>query len=159
VILPGEIRGICVTLLIADKQTLVVMMDESGGVNRAGTGSTENTDWDLYIGKTDPASFQRLRSKVSPQLLNWCGQARTAPEVLGKPCKLKIDFFADLSERGKSSSMVWNYGSESQGPPPDVCEFVLAAIDVSREWHERQKKSAFNAGTGEPKRWWQFWRP
>ncbi len=155
---PDEIRGLCVTLLVAGEQALVVLMDESGSVNRSGSGSTNNSDLDLYIGRTDPACFTFLRSRISPQLLNWCGQSRTAPDIQGKPCKLTIDFFTNLSERGRSFSMEWNYGSESEGPPADVCEFVRSAVEVTRDWHEQQKKMVMKAEARPSKPWWQFWR-
>lgn len=134
------------------------MMDDKGSVNRAGNGSTNNSDFDLYIGATDPASFHRLRGRISTQLVEWCGQSRTAPVVRGKRCKLTIDFFTDLGQGGKSSSMQWNYGSESQGPPAEVCEFVRASVEVTQEWFERQKNMVMSAHKRTLKRWWQFWR-
>jgi hypothetical protein len=33
----------------------------------------------------------------------------------------------------------WRYGSESQGPPPEVCEFVVAAVEATDPWFEQQK--------------------
>jgi hypothetical protein len=35
--------------------------------------------------------------------------------------------------------MVWKYGSESAGPPPEVAALVLAALEGTASWFENQK--------------------
>ena len=83
-----DIHGITVTLTIAGEQTLFILLDAGGGINRMGTGSESNTEEDMFIGQTDPSLFRHLSDQVTPGLLRWCGQMRADPKPVGKLCEL-----------------------------------------------------------------------
>ena len=48
----GEIAAILVTLRVNEEESLFVLVAADGSINRLGTGSVNNTDRDLFIGKT-----------------------------------------------------------------------------------------------------------
>ena len=136
---PDEIHGILVTLKIGDEQSLFVMLGSDGSINRLGTGAVDNTERDMFIGRTEPGLFQQLRQQVTPQLLAWCGQSRTAPEPKGKNCELTVGF---KRANGEELMSGWRYGSESMGPPPEVAQFVVAAVRATDPWFEKQQAMA-----------------
>jgi hypothetical protein len=43
---------------------------------------------------------------------------------------------------GQELMTKWRYGSESQGPPPEVCQFVVDAVEATDPWFEQQKAMA-----------------
>jgi hypothetical protein len=150
-----DIRGILVTLKVGNDQALFVMLGADGSINRMGTGSVNNTELDMFIGRTSPEVFHQLRGRVTEALLGWCGQSLSAPEKRGKVCTLTVGFqIADGQER----ITAWEYGSESQGPPPEVCDFVVAAVETTTPWYEQQKTIVSRRGQEGGKKWWQFWK-
>lgn len=151
----NNIAGIMVTLLIDGKQSLFIMLSSDGTINRLGTGSVENTEQSMYLGQTSTELFRQLSEKISDDLLSWCGQALSAPEQRGKTCELSVGF---KMQNGEELVTDWKYGSESQGPPPAVCEFVLAAIDGTTQWYDEQKTIAERGKINANKKWWQFWK-
>jgi hypothetical protein len=134
---PADIfQGIMVTLLIGGEQSLVIMLGSDGSIKRLGTGAVDNTERDMFIGRTDPAVFRALREQITPELLSWCGQSRTDPGPHGKVCELTVGF-----KRASGVELVtaWRYGSESMGPPPDVGQFVVAVVQATDAWFAQQQ--------------------
>jgi hypothetical protein len=41
---------------------------------------------------------------------------------------------------GRLAKSGWRYGSESQGPHPEVCAFVAAAVEATEPWFQREKQ-------------------
>jgi hypothetical protein len=72
-----EFHGIMLTLLVGGEQSLFVMLGADGSINRLGTGAVDNTDRDMYVGRTDPGVFRALREQITLELLPWCGQSRS----------------------------------------------------------------------------------
>jgi hypothetical protein len=131
-----SITAILVTLRIGEGQSLFIMLDSEGGINRLGTGSVNNSENVMCIGKTDPTLFLQLRAAITPELLQYCGQSLSAPNPKGERCDLRVGF----RQRDRRELMTrWTYGSESQGPPPVVGKFVLAAVNATNAWYETQK--------------------
>src|SRR5262245_5010100 len=124
-----------VTLLIGGEQSLFIMLGSDGSINRMGTGPVDNAERDMFIGKTGPQLFQQLRCKVSHELLGWCGRQLADPQPQGKACELTVGF---QRADGKELMTNWRYGSESQGPPPEVCQFVVDAVEATDPWFEEQ---------------------
>ncbi len=134
-----EIRGVMVKLLVGDEQSLFVMLGSDGSISRVGTGSVENVERDMFIGKASPEVFQGLRAKVTPELLGWCGRQLSDPHPQGKLCELTVGF---QQAGGQELLTGWRYGSQSQGPPSEVCQFVTAAVEATNPWYEQQKAMA-----------------
>jgi hypothetical protein len=133
-----ELAAILLTLKIGQEQALFVMLSSDGAINRLGTGAVDNNERTMCIGKTDTSLFERLRSMVTPELLQFGGQMLSDPNPKGQPCKLMVGF---KKKDGKELMIGFGYGSESQGPPPAVCKFVLAAVDATEPWYKEQMGS------------------
>jgi hypothetical protein len=130
-----------VSLYVADQQALFVMLGADGSINRLGTGAGGNTENDLCIGKTTPNVFTDLRGRINPDIFQWEG-GHADPAPVGKSCKLTVGF---QMAGGKALMSEWRYGSESLGPPPEVRDFVVAAVELTDPWYE-QLKSAGRGG-------------
>jgi hypothetical protein len=49
-----DVHGVMVTLLAGGEQSLFIMLGSDGSISRMGTGSVDNAERDLFIGKTGP---------------------------------------------------------------------------------------------------------
>lgn len=132
------ITGIMVTLHVADQQALFILLASDGTINRMGSGSLNNTDRILFIGCTAFELFEGLRQRVGTDLLRWLGQY-SDPSPQGEPCRLTVGF---LHDDGSESMSHWQWGAESQGPPPAVRDFVIAAVQITEPWFQQQKQMA-----------------
>jgi hypothetical protein len=137
---PKDLSGVMVTLHIEGEQKLFLMLANDGMIKRMGTGFEGCTEDELFIGKTEPKAFENVRSLSGAILANWLG-SYADPDPVGKKCKLVVGF-----RSGKSAEFVseWEYGTESQGPPPDVSSLVVASVEATNQWFANQKKLAAN---------------
>jgi hypothetical protein len=148
---PESINAIMVKLDIADRQALFIVLANDGLVNRLGTGAVNNTENDLFIGRTNDPLFTELRAQVRPEWLDRFGEY-DVPSKAGSTCKLSVLFKAAQGDKGGVSFI---YGSESQGPPGDICHFVTEAVRLTDPWYEKQKQMAANSKKDRP--WWRPW--
>jgi hypothetical protein len=131
-----SITGILITLHVADDQVLYVMLNADGTINRMGDGTVSNTNLDLFIGKSHGKEFEQHCSHITPQLAQLLG-SYTDPHPQGQPCRLIIGF---RNAVGSESCSRWQYGTDSQGPPTEICDFVRSAVTVTDPWYEEQLK-------------------
>jgi hypothetical protein len=143
---PKDVSGVMVTLHIEDEQKLFVMLAADGMIKRMGTGTVECKENELFIGKAGTKAFERVRSQSGAILNNWLG-SYASPEQLGKKCKLVVGFRTANSQEFISE---WEYGTESQGPPPDVSSLVLASVEATSEWYGEKMKLAASTETPRP---------
>ncbi|MBV9122099.1 MAG: hypothetical protein JO112_01905 [Planctomycetes bacterium] len=134
----NDTLNIFLTLYVAEAQVLYVTLSADGTIHRMGTGSEYNEEFDLFIGRSTRNMFDCLSSQVTPGLLQWVGEY-TDQHLKGKHCRLTIGI---RQANGKEMISRWEYGTLSQSPPPEICEFVLAAIKVTDPWYELQKQHA-----------------
>jgi hypothetical protein len=115
------------------------LLAADGSINRLGTGTEDNTDKQMCIGViNDPAPFQNLQDQISPDLFKWVG-GRTDSNPKGKICELTISLFL----RNKEELIIYcKYGSRSVGPPPEVRQLVIAAIEQTDPWYEEFKQGS-----------------
>jgi hypothetical protein len=109
------------------------------GSDASGPGMTLeqffNNDGTTFIGRASTDVYNSLRGRIDPGIFQGEG-GYTDPEPVGKICKLKFGFqFAD----GRESMSEWLFGLESLGPPPEVCDFVIAIVEATEPWYEQQK--------------------
>jgi len=145
----NDIVGVMVQLLVDGEQSLFIMLGDDGSITRMGTGRVDNSDRELFVGKTDAAMFQQLRQQIGPELLGWFGRRLEDPQPHGKICELTVGLkYTDGTESGTA----WRYGAESQGPPPEVAQFVIAAVGITNPWFEEFKSvsRSHRAGRGHP---------
>lgn len=133
-----QISGVLVTLHVAGLQVLYVMLTADGTINRMGTGVETNVESELFIGKLSSDAFALLKARVTPVVPHWIG-THTDPERSGKECRLTIGL---LYTDGSELISRWVYGTNSQSPPPDICDIVLETIELTNPWFERQKQLA-----------------
>lgn len=133
-----DIAMVMVTLEVSGDQALFILLSQDGTINRMGAGREDSTDKDLFIGRGDLGPFNRVRDVAGPVIDNWIG-GYGAPEKKGKECKLVVGF---QKKDGEELMSQWEYGSESIGPPPDVTQLVICAVNATESWWEKQKEVA-----------------
>jgi hypothetical protein len=138
-----DVCGVMVTLVIGSEQSLFILLGSDGSINRLGTGAVDNTERDMFIGRTDPGLFGQLREQITAELLGWCGQSRADPDPRGQVCELTVGFQRAGGEECLTS---WRYGSQSQGPPSEVAQFVLAAVRATDPWFAQQRAMVRGGG-------------
>jgi hypothetical protein len=130
--------------------SLFVLLAADGTVNRLGTGTVDNTERDLHIGLTQEPLFEQLRDMVQPAWMSFQGDY-DVQEKAGLPCALTILFACDA---GQEAGWRFRYGSESDGPPGEICEFVAEAVRLTEPWYQKQK---LGSGPSPVKPWWKIW--
>lgn len=133
---PEDVTGVAMSLKVDEELSLFALLAADGSINRLGTGTVDNTEKEMCIGViSDPKLFEKLRGQISPDLFKWIG-GRADQSPSGKICELTIWLFLPNKEE---RTFYFKYGSESIGPPPEVCRLVLAAIEVTNPWYEQFK--------------------
>ena len=103
-----------------------------GSIERLGRGENEIL---TVTGALD--LFEELRRMVTPGILRWAGQSCSDPFPRGKACQLVIGF----KQGDERETMTrWDYGSESPEPPPEILDFVVAAVETTNPWYRRRKE-------------------
>jgi hypothetical protein len=146
-----------VSLEVADKQVLFILLSKDGAINRQGDGSADCKDHNLHIGRTDKNLFDQLMEAASPELVDVLGDRLEAHDRKGRTCKLNILFKGE----GIDTGVEFIYGERSQGPPQFVADYVIEAVELTEPWFQKMKKMIKNEGdgsTGERKKWWEFWK-
>ena len=128
-----------VTLKINGDTALFILLAEDGTVNRMGNGSLTNSDHEMYIGRQPEPLFARFIDRITPQMLEHQG-AYELPNRVGANCELTL--LLGYRDSKRSAGFKFIYGSESQGPPPEIVELVRYAAEVTTPWHEQQKRIA-----------------
>jgi hypothetical protein len=131
-----EVIGIMVVLVVGGQQALFALLGSDGSIHRMGSGLVDASDRDMFIGKAPPELFQELRSKITPGVIHFLGQRLAAPNPVGKPCELTVGI---QYASGREAASAWQYGSESQGPHPEVVDFVKETLRITEPWFEQQK--------------------
>ncbi len=147
------ITGMLVMLEVGGRQALLIRLGGDGSIHRLGSGSLDRIERDRFIGTTTPEPFRDLSAKITPQLLQWCGQSRSHPAPRGEACELVVAF---KQADGEEQMMAWQYGSLSKWPPPEICEFVAAAVEATEPWYEDQKKVLGQRTRRAEYEWWPF---
>jgi hypothetical protein len=145
-----SIKIIFVKLEVDGQPSLAVLLGDDGSVNRMGTGAVDNTEQALFIGVTDEPLFAQLHAMVRPEWLSHSG-GYEIPNRAGRTCTLLVIFKAS---DGAELSLGFRYGSESQGPPADICQFVGEAVRLTDSWLEKQP-SRRSEKPSKPA--WKFW--
>lgn len=143
----SDINSVHVTLEKGGKQALFILLAADGSINRRGTGSVNNTDNDLFIGVTQEPLFKQLLTHLDDAMLDHMG-GYDVPERRGVPCKLSSGLaFSNGGENGFG----FRYGSESEGPPHEIIEFVTAAVQLTDPWFQQQKQMVAKSASHEKK--------
>lgn len=125
-----------VTLNVGGQPALFALLASDGTINRMGSGLVDASDRTLYIGKAEPALFQEARSKITAGVIHFLGQRLAAPNPVGKLCELTVGL---TYASGRDAASAWRYGAESQGPHPEIVQFVKEMLRITEPWFGRQK--------------------
>jgi hypothetical protein len=128
----AEIKAIFLSLEVGGEKTLFILLSEDGTINRMGNGQLSYPDREsLYMGRTTEPLFAKLRSHLTDDMLRYMGRY-DAPKKVGEVCCFKIGLqFAD----GSANGFEIDYGSESDGRPQELVDFLHAALDVTDPWY------------------------
>jgi hypothetical protein len=135
----GKIALISISIEVNDKPTLLVLLAADGTINRMGEGTEDSTDEPFVIDRTTKDYFAQLRSLVKPEWLPYLGSLWDLPNKKGKSAKLTISF---AFEDGTRNGLIFKYGTESEGPPGEIREFVYKAVDLTDSWYEEWKEKS-----------------
>lgn len=131
----SDIELIRITLEIDEKRSLFLLLAKDGSINRLGTGTVDSKDNDLYIGITNDLLFEHAMIYLTDDMLQYMG-SYDIPDKKGLPCRLSIDLqFNDGEENG----FVFTYASESEGPPDEISELLVAVVQITEPWYKSQQ--------------------
>jgi hypothetical protein len=135
VISPDGINAISISLEVEGRQSLFLMLGADGAISRAGTGTVDNDEYDLYIGAGQANLFKQLLYGVTDSLLSQAGvYSDSQPEGLAGKLTLL------LRSADGVVSFEYTYGLKSAGPPMEVADFVMVAVDLTQPWYDEQKQ-------------------
>lgn len=132
----SEINACAVTLEVNGARNLFILLDAGGTVNRLGNGRSDSDTGALYVGATDKPLFAQLMSTVPGDLFQHAG-SYADPVPRGLPCKLTIIFEGD----SEAVSFEYEYGSESPGPPTEISELVVNAIELTDPYYIKRGRT------------------
>ena len=130
-----DIQTIAISIKVEQQPSLFILLSADGTINRLGTGTVDNKEKTLIIDMTKDGYFQKLRSKVNPSWFRNLG-VYDIPGKMGKKVELVIFF---VFNDGSEGNLKFLYGSESQGPPQEIGQFIYAAVDLTNPWYESWK--------------------
>jgi hypothetical protein len=132
----SDVTALDITLKVDGDLFLFVLVASDGTTNRLGSGTFEDKNRGLFIGQTEPAIFEAVRSHVTPEMLHISGGFEHKNRR-GATCELGVSFkFKD----GGESGFGFRYGSESEGPPEEVRILVTDAVRVTEPWYQDFKE-------------------
>ena len=141
----SEIQAIHITLEIDGDKALFVLLANDGTVNRLGTGAIDNSENSLFIGITNPPLIHKVKNSLTDEMLEHMGGYKI-PDQKGASCRLSIGF---QFSNGEENGFGFHYGAESQGPPGQIIELVIAAVEATEPWYNEQKELANQRNSNE----------
>lgn len=133
-------EAVSVTLEIDGVRALFVLLARDGAINRLGTGAVDNSERDLFIGQSQEGLFERYLARVPEEIFQHAGRYELR-ERAGADCELQILFHGAAGSTG----FEFHYGAESEGPPREIVELVVAAVELTEPWYSEQMEMARRA--------------
>jgi hypothetical protein len=135
----ADVHAFLIDLEVNGDRLLFILLSADGSINRIGSGTLKDKNRDMFIGVTDPAIFERVRSHLTEAMLQGLGHSFQRQNIRGAPCKLTLMFEFNDHTRGRSEYL---YGSESEGTPSDVVDSVKAGVHETDGWYQEQLRMA-----------------
>lgn len=136
---PPEFDKVVITLEVNGDIALFILLAEDGLVNRMGSGTINNCDREMFIGRSPEPLCDRLMARFDFDLLAHRGRYEL-PDRQGAHCELSVLFGCRQDRTSLGFEFV--YGSESEGPLPEIADFVRHAAELTAPWHEERKRAA-----------------
>ncbi len=134
-----DLDGLSITLEVEEEVLLYIFLGRDGRIERLGNGEPIPEDAEppeLRSGTLNEGEryFETLLDYVTDEMLARPGHYEM-PEQQGESCRLRLVFHLP-GER--VSGLEFEFGSESEGPPSEVNEFVHTALDLTEPWYTGQ---------------------
>lgn len=128
------IHRILIKWTVEEETIISLMLSQNGSINRIGSG--ESTGGKMAMGRTEEPIFQQLLEALPEDWLTNTGRY-TLPDPKGKLAQLTI---ALESSHEEETGFEFTYGTQSDGPPEDMVEYVEYAIALTDEWYEEMTR-------------------
>lgn len=135
---PTAFDAVAITLMVDEQQVLFVLLAVDGSINRAGSGTVDDDERDLFIGVTEDPLFETFISRIPEEIFEHAGRYEH-PSPEGAPCQLTI-IFRLKEQEDQATGFEFIYGAESEGPPQEIREMVVSALEITQPWYEQQKQ-------------------
>ncbi len=152
-----------ISLDIADRNALFIVMAKDGTICRGGNGNPD-AHLELLKGNSDLEHFQAFMMTVDENWFMFSGAFEQAPYE-GRLCKLLVVF---SGEGGEEAGFKVTYGEDSVGPPKEIAEMLINAVKLTEGWYDEERTKLKEQPMvhangkalvpGEDARWWQFWK-
>ncbi len=137
-----KVRAVIISLEADANVALFILLGSDGTVNRMGTGAPDNIEKAMYVGHTTDRLFTQLMAQVDERLLAHGGRY-VLPNPQGTLCTLKMLFQLHKTPQGPEIiGFEFVYGADSEGPPAQVSDLIIAAVEMTDPWFEEQKRIA-----------------
>ncbi|MEL6133599.1 MAG: hypothetical protein AAFR59_09580 [Bacteroidota bacterium] len=111
---------------------LSLMVSQTGAINRMGAMDGQ-TKGKFAMGTTEEPIFTTLLQAVPGDWFSHEGRY-TLPDPKGKRAVLSIAFSGVEVDTG----IAFTYGTQSDGPPEDIIEYIEYALELTDPWYETQ---------------------
>lgn len=128
----SQIDQVFIKWTVAGKQLLLINLNKSGAISRAGDGSKENMKR-FFLGRTEPSTFEAFMTKIDEALFEMTGRYEL-PSPKGDISVLTVSFTGENLDTG----FEFRYGVDSEGPPEEFIEIVEHALVITHSWWEEQ---------------------
>jgi len=128
----AEIENIHISLVVNEEQVLALRVSKNGALNRMGDGSDDPKMRLMFMKRIEEPLFDRLMEVLSVDLLSMVGRY-TFPDPKGDLTQLLITLEGDNEAE---TGFEFVYGSDSEGPPEEIIDFVEYAVELSDPYWE-----------------------
>lgn len=127
-----RVQQLYIKWVIDERPLLAIALGRSGTISRAGDGSPEHAQH-VFMGRGEAEAFDALMAAWEEDWFELAGRY-TLPDPKGDPATLTISFSSDELDTG----VEFHYGTESEGPPEELVDWVERALDLTQPWWEDQ---------------------
>ena len=129
-----DIQQILISFDVNGENDFSLMISREGSINRR--GKTDKPGKNFFImGKGNPEMFLTILKGLQDEWLAWVGRYEY-PDPKGDTCHLSIS----LSGEGVDTGLAFQYGSQSEGPPEEIVQWVEQALEITEPWLQDQRK-------------------
>ena len=128
----AEIENVHISLVVNEEQVLALRVSKNGALNRMGDGSDDPKMRLMFMKRIEEPLFDRLMEVLSVDLLSMVGRY-TFPDPKGDLTQLLITLEGDNEAE---TGFEFVYGSDSEGPPEEIIDFVEYAVELSDPYWE-----------------------
>ncbi|MEM8889860.1 MAG: hypothetical protein AAGD28_17930 [Bacteroidota bacterium] len=128
----AEIENVHISLVVNEEQVLALRVSKNGALNRMGDGSDDPKMRLMFMKRIEEPLFDRLMEILSVDLLSMVGRY-TFPDPKGDHTQLLITL---EGENDSETGFEFVYGSDSEGPPEEIIDFVEYAVELSDPYWE-----------------------